>query len=39
VIEHIIRKVIPEHLLDNRTVIHVNPTGKFEIGDHMATAD
>jgi S-adenosylmethionine synthetase len=32
VIEHIIKKVIPEHLLDNRTVIHVNPTGKFEIG-------
>ena len=32
VIEHVIKKVIPEHLLDHRTVIHVNPTGKFEIG-------
>ncbi len=32
VIEHIIEAVIPGHLLDKRTAIHVNPTGKFEIG-------
>lgn len=32
VIEHIINKVIPKNLLDNETIIHVNPTGKFVIG-------
>ncbi len=32
VIEHVVRAVIPEHLLDAKTVYHVNPTGRFEIG-------
>ncbi len=32
VIKHVIKKVIPAHLLDKNTKIHVNPTGKFEIG-------
>lgn len=32
VIKNIIRKVIPSRLLDMKTKIHVNPTGKFEIG-------
>jgi S-adenosylmethionine synthetase len=32
VIEHIIKKVIPSHLLDDSTIYHINPTGKFEIG-------
>jgi S-adenosylmethionine synthetase len=32
VIRHVIRQVIPENLLDKHTVIHVNPTGRFEIG-------
>lgn len=33
VIEHVIKKVIPPDLFDNKkTVIHVNPTGRFEIG-------
>jgi len=32
VVKHIINSVIPENLLDKKTIIHVNPTGKFEIG-------
>lgn len=32
VIEHIIKKVIPEELLDKNTRYFVNPTGRFEIG-------
>jgi S-adenosylmethionine synthetase len=32
VIEHVIKKVIPSNLLDSKTIYHVNPTGKFEIG-------
>ena len=32
VIENVIRKVIPAHLLDRKTKYYVNPTGNFEIG-------
>lgn len=32
VIRHVIKKVIPGRLLDKKTIIHVNPTGRFEIG-------
>lgn len=32
IIENVITKVIPADLRDNRLVVHVNPTGKFEIG-------
>jgi len=32
VIEHIIKAVIPEDMLDKKTRIFVNPTGRFEIG-------
>jgi S-adenosylmethionine synthetase len=32
VTEHVIGKVIPRHLWDKNTIIHVNPTGRFEIG-------
>jgi S-adenosylmethionine synthetase len=32
VIEHVVKHVIPEHLLDKRTRYLVNPTGRFEIG-------
>ncbi len=32
ILEHVIRKVIPSELLDAKTIYHVNPTGKFEIG-------
>ena len=32
VIEKIIKTSIPAHLLDNNTIYHVNPTGRFEVG-------
>jgi S-adenosylmethionine synthetase len=32
VIEHVVKKVIPERLLDKKTKYFVNPTGRFEIG-------
>ncbi len=32
VIEHVIKKIIPEKYLDKRTKYFVNPTGRFEIG-------
>ncbi|KAB2908279.1 MAG: methionine adenosyltransferase [Ignavibacteriales bacterium] len=32
IIEHVIKAVIPANLLDENTKIHINPTGKFEIG-------
>ncbi|MEH0157852.1 methionine adenosyltransferase [Limibacter armeniacum] len=32
VIEHVIKKVIPVELLDDNTIYHINPTGKFVIG-------
>jgi S-adenosylmethionine synthetase len=32
VIEHVIDQVIPERLRDRKMVLHVNPTGRFEIG-------
>ena len=30
--EQIIRPIVPEHLLDQDTVYHVNPTGRFVVG-------
>jgi S-adenosylmethionine synthetase len=32
VIEHVIKNVIPADLIDDKTIYHINPTGKFEIG-------
>jgi S-adenosylmethionine synthetase len=32
VIQHVIRKIVPDGMLDKNTVVHVNPTGRFEIG-------
>lgn len=32
VVKHVINVVIPSHLRDKKTIIHVNPTGRFEVG-------
>jgi len=32
VVEHVIKHVVPEHLRDKKMIVHINPTGKFEIG-------
>ncbi len=32
VTKHVVEHVIPKHLRDSSLIIHVNPTGKFEIG-------
>jgi S-adenosylmethionine synthetase len=32
VLEHVVKKVIPKEYLDRKTIYHVNPTGRFEIG-------
>ncbi len=38
VIEEIIKKVIPNHLLHKDTLYHINPTGKFVIGGPVGDA-
>ncbi len=35
IIEELVKKVIPARFLDDRTVYHVNPTGRFVIGGPM----
>lgn len=32
IVEHVVRPVIPEDLLDDNTIIYVNPTGRFVTG-------
>jgi S-adenosylmethionine synthetase len=32
IIEKIIKPVLPERLVDNKTILHINPTGRFVVG-------
>ena len=38
IIEHVIREVVPVNLLDDKTRIFVNPTGRFVVGGPMGDA-
>src|SRR4051812_26797728 len=38
IIEHVIRPVIPENMLDEKTKFLVNPTGRFVVGGPMGDA-
>ena len=38
VIEEVVRKVIPEEMMNESTVFHINPTGKFVIGGPQGDA-
>ena len=38
VIESIIRPTLPAHLIDDDTIFHVNPTGRFVVGGPMGDA-
>lgn len=37
-IEHVIKPIIPNNLLDENTIYHINPTGKFVIGGPQGDA-
>ncbi|MDE2999164.1 MAG: methionine adenosyltransferase [Gemmatimonadota bacterium] len=30
--QHVVQKVVPEHFLDEDTIYHINPTGRFVVG-------
>ena len=32
IIEHVVLPVLPKRLVDNKTIFHINPTGRFVIG-------
>ena len=38
IMEHVIKPVIPAHMIDAKTKYHINPTGRFVIGGPMGDA-
>ena len=38
IIEHVVKAVLPEELLDENTTYHINPTGRFVIGGPQGDA-
>ncbi len=38
IVQHVVRPVIPEHMLDEETQLFVNPTGRFVTGGPMGDA-
>ena len=38
IMEHVIKPIIPAHMLDSKTKYHINPTGRFVIGGPMGDA-
>jgi S-adenosylmethionine synthetase len=38
VIEHVVKPIVPAHMLDRNTKFHINPTGRFVIGGPMGDA-
>jgi S-adenosylmethionine synthetase len=38
IMEHVIKPIIPAHMLDPKTKYHINPTGRFVIGGPMGDA-
>jgi S-adenosylmethionine synthetase len=38
ILEHVIKPIVPAHMLDKSTKYHINPTGRFVIGGPMGDA-
>ena len=38
VVEQVIKPIVPAHMLDSKTIFHINPTGRFVIGGPMGDA-
>jgi S-adenosylmethionine synthetase len=38
IVEHVIKPIVPGHMLDRSTKYHINPTGRFVIGGPMGDA-
>jgi S-adenosylmethionine synthetase len=38
IMEHVIKPIVPAHMMDAKTKFHINPTGRFVIGGPMGDA-